>query len=157
MSNLKDTCQENSETVCNNRREFLVKASATAGGILLTLAAGSQSAKAKTADTPDDENVIVKLDDKSPLGKVGGFDTISTKSGKVIVVRTGDMTFSAYSAICTHKGATLKYNAEKKLLICPSHGSQFDADGKVVKGPATTNLATYGAQESVVVTLTPKA
>ena len=37
MSNLKDSCSEISENVCNNRRDFLVKASVTAGSLLLSL------------------------------------------------------------------------------------------------------------------------
>ena len=74
----------------------------------------------------------------------------------MIVVRTGEMAFSAYSAVCTHKSGTLKYDAESKMLVCPLHNSKFDAAGKPVSGPAKLPLATYGAQESVVVTLTPK-
>ena len=152
MSNLKDSCSEISENVCNNRRDFLVKASVTAGGLLLSLS-GASAAKAETVETTL-EDVVVKLDDKSPLNKVGGSALIDTKSGKVIVVRTGDMAFSAYSAVCTHKGATIKYDADKKQLFCPSHGSKFDADGKNAGGPAKLPLAKYSATESVVVTLT---
>ena len=150
MSNSNDSCSEISENVCNNRRNFLVKASVTAGGLLLSLS-GASAAKAETVSTP--EEVVVKLDDKSPLGKVGGSALIDTKSGKVIVVRTGDMAFSAYSAVCTHKGSTIKYDADKKQLFCPSHGSKFDADGKNAGGPANQPLAKYSATESVVVTL----
>lgn len=156
MSNSKDTCQEKSENVCNNRREFLVKASAITGGLMLSLSSLGATAKAATVN-PEDETVVVKLDDKSGLSKVGGSETIETKSGKVIVVRTGDMAFSAYSALCTHKGGPLKYDAAAKQLVCPWHASKFDAEGKPVGGPAKQPLATYGAQESVVVTITPKA
>jgi cytochrome b6-f complex iron-sulfur subunit len=151
MSNLNDSCKEFSEKVCDNRRDFLVKASVTAGGLLLSLS-GASLAKAETTDTTPEE-VVVKLDDKSPLNKVGGNTMIDTKNGKVIVIRTSETTFSAYSAVCTHKGAMLGYNAESKLLVCPSHGSKFDSTGKPVGGPAKTQLPVYGAQESVVVTL----
>jgi cytochrome b6-f complex iron-sulfur subunit len=160
MNNLKDTCENNSEAICNNRRDFLVKASVTAGGLLLSLSGAATSANAKTADKTEmtgDDSVILKLDDKSPLSKIGGSDTVETKSGKVVVVRTGEMAFSAYSAVCTHKGGPIKYDADKKQLFCPWHNSRFDTNGKKVSGPANQDLATYAAQESVVVTLTPKA
>ena len=152
MSNLNDSCSEISEKICDNRRDFLVKASVTAGGLLLSLS-GASLAKAETVATTPEE-VVIKLDEKSPLNKVGGNLIIDTKNGKVIIVRTGETAFSAYSAVCSHKGALLGYNAESKLLVCPSHGSKFDNTGKPVGGPAKTPVAKYGAQESVVVSIT---
>ena len=156
MSNLKDTCENGSEAICNNRRDFLVKASVTAGGLLLSLSGASGLANAKTADKTEptaDDSVVLKLDDKSPLSKIGGTDTVETKSGKVVVVRTGDMAFSAYSAVCPHKGGPIKYDTETKQLFCPWHNSRFDTDGKKVSGPANQDLKKFAAQESVVVTI----
>lgn len=144
---------------CGGRREFLVKASAIAGGLVLSLS-GAVSAKenravTSTLDAPDE--VALKLDDKSPLSKVGGFDTIDTKAGKVVVVRVDDSTYKAYSAVCPHKGGPIQYNVSTKQLFCPWHNSMFDMNGKVTKGPARTDLTAYAAQSEVVVTLTPKA
>lgn len=155
-------CSEEAE--CGGRREFLVKAGAMAGGLILSLsslknAEAQQSATAKgdnkTADSA--EEAVLKLDEKSSLNKVGGFETIDTKEGKVVVVRLSETDFKAYSAICPHKSGPIKYDEATKQLFCPWHNSRFDTTGKVVKGPAKTDLQAFSTQEAVVVSLAPKA
>lgn len=50
----------------------------------------------------------------------------------------------AYSAVCTHTGCTVEgWDTNKKQLICPCHGSLYDAanGAAVVKGPAPKPLA----------------
>jgi Rieske Fe-S protein len=49
----------------------------------------------------------------------------------------------AYSGVCTHAAcAVSEWDGEKKLLLCPCHGSQFDAGAraKVMGGPAPRPL-----------------
>ena len=49
--------------------------------------------------------------------------------------------FVAYSAACTHRGATISAG-NGTTLLCPAHGSEFDgATGTVLKGPASSPLA----------------
>lgn len=38
--------------------------------------------------------------------------------------------------VCTHLGCSPGFDPEKKILICPCHGSRFDLKGNVLKGPA---------------------
>ena len=129
---------------CAGRREFLVKAAMFAGGLVLTLSSSGRS----LAGTPF-EDTTVAIDDSSPLKKVGGSQIVDTKAGKVIIVRTGESSFVAYSARCTHKHALLEYEADKNRFVCHSHGSMFDAaDGKVLHGPADDPLPSYPAKGS---------
>ena len=44
----------------------------------------------------------------------------------------------AVSRVCTHLGCIVK--AENGGFACPCHGSRFDADGSVIKGPAPKAL-----------------
>jgi len=57
-----------------------------------------------------------------------------------IVVRHRDGSLAAFSAICTHAGCQVEYASG--MLLCPCHGSEFDAStGAVIQGPAVTPLA----------------
>lgn len=42
--------------------------------------------------------------------------------------------------VCTHMGCTVAWKAEQNRFVCPCHGSQYDAQGQVVHGPARRNL-----------------
>ena len=149
-----DSCQETN--VCGGRRDFLVKASAIAGGVVLSLS-GLNLVSAKDDKMPED--IVLKLDDASPLSKVGGTQTVETKSaGKVIIVRSGEMSFAAFRAKCTHKGGPIKYDEKAKDFFCPWHDSHFrTTDGGVIKGPAKEGLMNYTTQTamSLVVKVTP--
>ena len=46
----------------------------------------------------------------------------------------------AIGTTCTHLGCTVAWKAEQKQFVCPCHGSQYDAQGRVVHGPARRNL-----------------
>ena len=46
--------------------------------------------------------------------------------------------YQAYSLVCTHLGCTVEEDGEN--FNCPCHGSQFDQDGNVLKGPASNRL-----------------
>lgn len=124
---------------CIGRREFLVKAGLVAGGVVLTVS----SLNAAIAF----EDVVVPIAADGPLAKVGGSQVVESTAGKLIIIRTEDAKFAAYSARCTHKRAVLGYDHATKQLACPSHGSRFSAsDGSVAKGPAETTLTSYAAK-----------
>jgi thiosulfate dehydrogenase [quinone] large subunit len=49
--------------------------------------------------------------------------------------------FLAFDAVCPHAGCTVGYDQSAGLLVCPCHGSQFNAaTGAVESGPAPTGL-----------------
>ncbi|MGW3951724.1 Rieske 2Fe-2S domain-containing protein [Streptomyces sp. NPDC004752] len=59
----------------------------------------------------------------------------------VVVSRDAQGKLKAYSTICTHAKCPIN-KLEGTTLICPCHGSEFDAmTGKVVQSPATEPLA----------------
>ena len=44
------------------------------------------------------------------------------------------------NAVCTHLGCVVPWNASADKFICPCHGSQYNDEGKVVRGPAPLSL-----------------
>ena len=131
---------------CMNRREFLVKSGLVAGGVVLTVSALGGTAFGRTF-----EDVSVPLGADSPLAKVGGSQVVETAGGKILVIQVDKGNFVAFSAKCTHKGATLGYNASTKEITCPSHGSRFDtSDGHKLGGPAPgdVKLPKYGTKST---------
>lgn len=164
MNNKSNDCTEDGEINCNARREFIVRASAIAGGLLLSLP-GLQAVQAKdvektaqkNADGQQADEIMLKLDEKNPLYKVGGFGMLKTKSGDVAIIHTAESQFKAFSAICTHKGGPLVYDAAKKQLVCTWHGSRFNMEGKVDTGPAVLDLTPYVVSSAIVVSLKSKS
>lgn len=49
-----------------------------------------------------------------------------------------DAGFYALSLVCTHLGCTVTVSEDS--ISCPCHGSRFDRQGKVLKGPADRSL-----------------
>jgi len=48
------------------------------------------------------------------------------------------------SAVCTHLGGVLRWNNAECSWDCPLHGSRFDHAGRVLEGPALTDLPPVG-------------
>jgi Rieske Fe-S protein len=80
---------------------------------------GAAKAIAKTSDVPVGSGVIV--DD-------------------VVVTQPSAGVFKGLSATCTHQGCTVSEVAGG-TINCPCHGSKYNLDGSVAKGPASRPLA----------------
>jgi glycine/D-amino acid oxidase-like deaminating enzyme/nitrite reductase/ring-hydroxylating ferredoxin subunit len=71
-------------------------------------------------------------------------------AGSGAVVRHGPRLLAVYrdpagtvherSAVCPHLGGVVTWNDAEKTWDCPCHGSRFDATGRVIAGPARTDL-----------------
>lgn len=54
--------------------------------------------------------------------------------------------YAALSSICTHRGCTVDLGGPG--LACPCHGSQYDREGQVTRGPASRALTRYPVRVS---------
>jgi cytochrome b6-f complex iron-sulfur subunit len=65
------------------------------------------------------------------------------KGDPTYMVVTDDKAIADYgiNAVCTHLGCVVPWNANENKFKCPCHGSQYNSEGKVVRGPAPLSLA----------------
>jgi quinol---cytochrome c reductase iron-sulfur subunit, bacillus type len=59
------------------------------------------------------------------------------------VVRDAQGTYRVFDNHCTHLGCPYHWEASQQRFICPCHGGQFDATGKVLAGPPPRPLDYY--------------
>lgn len=88
-----------------------------------------------------------------------GFSDIAAGEGKIVkhenekyaVARDQHNQLHILSPVCTHLKCFVQWNKEETSWDCPCHGSRFSIDGKVVTGPAVTNLEKKKLPSSQVV------
>ncbi len=119
-----------------SRRNFLA---GTCGLFLLSgiqaLPASANSAVKKLANG----KLSVQLSKIEALTQVGGAVRIGIiKGSPVAISRTGNSSYIAYSLRCPHQGVPVV--RVDNGWRCEAHGSEFEADGDLVLGPATTRL-----------------
>lgn len=84
--------------------------------------------------------ISVDLKAVPALAKVGGAARIGAVKGvPVAIARTGTSKYIAFNLLCPHQGVTVTRN--ETGWVCKAHLSEFEADGDLVLGPATTGLA----------------
>lgn len=53
------------------------------------------------------------------------------------------------SAVCPHLAGVVRWNNVEKSWDCPCHGSRFDCHGKVIEGPANSDLEVFVDEKAV--------
>jgi glycine/D-amino acid oxidase-like deaminating enzyme/nitrite reductase/ring-hydroxylating ferredoxin subunit len=73
--------------------------------------------------------------------KQGQGKIVERNGAKVAAYRDASGELTLRSAICTHMGCTVGWNAAESTWDCPCHGSRFKPTGEVLSGPAESPLA----------------
>jgi len=95
------------------------------------------------------QNVLASL--KNSSDEDVNLYSVAEGEGKIVdiegekcgVYRDENGLISVVSARCTHLGCTVAWNGDEKTWDCPCHGSRFSTDGKVLHGPANTDLSSH--------------
>lgn len=120
---------------CTSRRDFF-----TACACLI--AGGCASVAARPVAINGDV-VRLSLAGYPELTRAGGSAKILPvgAADPVYVLALGENRYVALSPICTHRGCTV--NIEGPRLVCPCHGSTYDREGRVLRGPAERPLGRH--------------
>ncbi|MGH3149224.1 MAG: Rieske 2Fe-2S domain-containing protein [Streptosporangiaceae bacterium] len=98
----------------------------------------SQPAAGSTAKAPAGTAIGPARD--VPVGQAASFQDPASGDPS-IVIHPSAGTFVAFDAVCPHAGCTVGYDSAQQMIICPCHGSEFNAStGAVETGPAPTGL-----------------
>jgi len=120
-----------------------VPASVLLGGYLLYFVPVSKGGGGGAEACGDEKSNPVSLATWVKNHKFNDRDLVQGLNGDVtylISTEDGIKDF-AISAVCTHLGCVVPWVRAANKFCCPCHGSQYDENGKVVRGPAPLSLA----------------
>lgn len=95
----------------------------------------------------DARDAAVDVDPCTRGGDVGAvtafaLNTWTSVRAMGIIVGRDSGGLYAFSALCTHSGCVVTVNSDG-TSDCPCHNSRFDANGRVTRGPASSDLQHY--------------
>jgi len=122
-----------------SRREFLdllKRGLAYFGLAAITVPVVAYFYPPKLEETPSEPVLVCPEADLPP----GGSQTVRFGRYPALVLNTPEG-LRGYSAVCTHFGCIVKWEAEKNRIACPCHEGYFDPlDGSVISGPPPEGL-----------------
>ena len=121
------------ENVPQSRRTFIAT-------VALLLASAGLLRRYLTPRLPSQRTVLVSV----PTGDLPPQGALVYRDQRLALVRDSGGVY-ALSLVCTHLGCTVTVSADH--LSCPCHGSEFDRQGKVLKGPADRPLQRLKVEE----------
>jgi glycine/D-amino acid oxidase-like deaminating enzyme/nitrite reductase/ring-hydroxylating ferredoxin subunit len=105
----------------------------------------------------ENANVVAQLRDYVTPGDKPGAEKI--QSGEGAILREGAKKIAAYrdeegilhkfSAVCPHLKCIVRWDGFEKTWDCPCHGSRFDALGRLLNGPAISDLEEEGSENEI--------
>ena len=129
--------------MCDAARVLAAGAVAGVAGPLLT-ACGRDTANEthETASTATQQSTIVDVSSVAADGESIVTPTNGPDGAPILIVRRSADEYLALSMQCTHEGCPINPPV-RGVMMCPCHGSQFDLNGQVRRGPAQYPLGRY--------------
>lgn len=119
-----------------SRRNFV-----TGAGVVVGVAAVGATLTACGTSAPPPPQLTAPAD--APKGALAATADIPVGGGGiadgVVITQPTAGTYEGFKATCTHAGCSLS-GVKNGLIECPCHGSRFNLDGTVEKGPADKPL-----------------
>jgi nitrite reductase/ring-hydroxylating ferredoxin subunit len=124
-----------------NRRDFIHRTCQACAALAAIPIAGTLEGCASPVKSLAAQNGLVDVP-VDLLGKSGrAVIKVAGLANKLMVVRRDDGEYTALELNCPHKNGPVKEKGG--MLQCEWHGSSFDFDGKVTKGPSKSGLKSF--------------
>jgi cytochrome b6-f complex iron-sulfur subunit len=127
-----------------NRREFLNFAWLASLGFLTVNVAGMTFLFAMPRFKEGEFGGIYTVGSVSELPATGSAP-LNLPKVKLWLSNTENGVMALYK-VCTHLGCLYNWNNQEGKFICPCHGSQFQANGTYIQGPAPRSLDRFAIQ-----------
>jgi Rieske Fe-S protein len=120
--------------------------------------AGTGGARADAGVPPRDASADLRVDTGGPdpvvlgpgdlaAGNVSGLPVgaLNAIPGKTVAIGRDSLGLYALTLVCTHQGCTAAPAGATgaRQINCPCHGSQYDSNGNVIRGPAPRPLVHF--------------
>lgn len=151
------------DTPNTNRREFLTDLTVTFGAAgaacaaypfvkSMSPAANVKAQATTTVDISDLEEgmsktivwrgkpVFIKYRTQKEIDDMRAVNVSELRDPQTDAERVKNEKFLIAVGVCTHLGCVPMDGGNFEGWLCPCHGSQFDASGRIRRGPAPTNL-----------------
>jgi Rieske Fe-S protein len=129
---------------CLNRRDFFAKSALAAAALVVAEACGDGQI-GPPAPGPLGAVPPFNVSKFPDLAKIGVLVDIGFERA---IVKTDVATFRGLSRICTHQGCDTE--VVNNRLECPCHGSIFEKDGSVIRGPSIASPPILPLQQLAV-------
>lgn len=128
-----------------NRRDFIRQSGAACAALaglgILTTLESCKAPAAASASVYDASTNKISL----PLSSFGTQNKLVVEGPggdfRIFLMKKSETEITAVQLKCTHRGNAVKM--EEAKLHCNMHGSEYDFDGNVTKGPAAIPLKKY--------------
>lgn len=127
-----------------NRREFLNFAWLASLGFLTVNVAGMTYLFAMPRFKEGEFGGVYTVGSVSELPPTGSAP-LNIPKVKLWLSNTDNGVMALYK-VCTHLGCLYNWNNQEGKFICPCHGSQFQANGSYIQGPAPRSLDRFAIQ-----------
>ncbi|CAL8465646.1 g5182 [Coccomyxa elongata] len=129
-----------------------------ASGLIQALAPPKKAGEGTTQVAQDISGAFVTASSWLKGHKPGDHSLVQGLNGEptyLVVTEDNDLQKFAINSVCTHLQCVVPWNAAENKFMCPCHGSQYNSEGTVVRGPAPLPLAlAHVATEDDLVQLT---
>jgi cytochrome b6-f complex iron-sulfur subunit len=144
VAKAKETTAAPRQKMPINRREFLNFAWLASLGFLTVNMAGMSYLFAMPRFRAGEFGGIYTIGPASELPTAGS-PPVNYPKVKLWLSNTPEGVMALYK-VCNHLGCLYNWNDQEVKFICPCHGSQFEANGDFIQGPAPRNLDRFVVQ-----------